>query len=176
MSNSKGNPGPTGLVLLSGMPGAGKTTFARALAARLPHVHIESDAIRRALFAKPGYAPTEHARVFAAAERRAVAALRKGETVVLDATNLTTKDRRRFLRLAARTAGPLVAVRIVAPEATIRGRLAQPREGWSQADIRVYEMMVGRAQGFSVPVVVVDSRYPLGPSIELVTRLLEDAD
>lgn len=175
MSNSKEKSPPGALVLLSGLPGAGKTTFAQTLAERLPHVHVESDAIRRALFAEPAYAPSEHAHVFGAAERHAAEALRKGEVVVLDATNLTTRDRRRFLRLAARTGAPLVAVRLVAPEATIRERLSRPREGWSQADLRVYEMMAGRAQGFTIPVVVVDTRFPLRPSIELVARLVEVA-
>ncbi|MCK9519379.1 MAG: ATP-binding protein [Dehalococcoidia bacterium] len=175
MSNSKANSRPCGLVILSGLPGAGKTTFARNLAERLPHVHIESDAIRRAFAAQPAYTPPEHARVFRSAERQAATALRKGETVVVDATNLTAKDRRRFLQLAARTGVPLVAVRIVAPEETIRERLARPRDGWSQADLGVYEMMRGRAQRFSVPVVVVDTRFPLGPSVELVARLLEEA-
>ena len=35
------------MLILSGLPGTGKTTFAVALAARAPVVHLESDAIRR---------------------------------------------------------------------------------------------------------------------------------
>jgi len=174
MSYRQEIPAATGIVLLSGLPGTGKTTFAHALAERVPLRHIESDAVRRQLFARPQYTRDEHARVFRVVERRAREALEQGELAVIDATNLTRKDRRRFVRLGRETDVPLVAVRLVAPGETVKERLGRPRDGWSEADFAVHEMMKGRAQPFSVPVVVVDSRYPLGPSLDLVLALLKE--
>ena len=162
------------LLLLSGLPGSGKTTFARALAEALSFENVESDAIRRDLRASPTYTPEESATVFARVESAARAALLAGRHALVDATNLTHRDRKRFLQLAARLGAPLVAVRVVAPEATIRERLAAPRTGFSQAGVEIYERMRGRAQPFSGPLVVVDSRFPLGPSIDLVLRLIHD--
>lgn len=171
MSNGK-TPRPTAaLILLSGLPASGKTTFARAIAARTGARHVESDAVRRALFPAPRYVAKEHRRVFDAVERQARAALRAGRPAVVDATNLTVEDRRRFALLAQRRGVPLVAVRMVAPEAVLRARLAVPRDGWSQADARVLDEMRGRPQPFTLPVVVIDSRFDIVPSVELVLRL-----
>jgi predicted kinase len=167
-------PGPA-LVLLSGYPGAGKSTFARAIRAALDGVVVvESDAVRRELFPTPRYIPPEHERVFREVERRARVALEGGQVAVIDATNLTTRDRARFIRLAKRQAMPAVAVRLVAPWAVLEARIAGPRDGFSQATVSVLEGMWGRAQPFSIPVVVADSRYPFGPSLALLRRLLED--
>ena len=161
------------LVLLSGVPGAGKTTFAHALAQRLEFEHVESDAIRRTVNPSPAYTPEENAAVFNTVETRARAALEDGRHALVDATNLSNRDRRRFLRLARSLDATFVAVRITAPDDTIRKRLAQPRAGWAQAGVEVFERMKGRAQLFGVPAVVVDTRFSLGPAIDLVLRLVE---
>lgn len=161
------------LIILSGLPGAGKTTFAKALAGVLEFAHIESDAIRRAAAGVPRYTTAENGVVFRQVEADARAALAAGRHALIDATNLTNKDRKRFLKLAAQTGAALVAVRLVAPDSVIRARLANPREGFSQATTEVYEMMLHRPQQFGVPVVVVDTRFPLAPAIALVRALAE---
>lgn len=163
-----------GLVILSGLPGSGKTTLAAALVERLGALHLESDAIRRDLAAKPTYAPAEHAAVFERLERRAGAALLDGRHVIADATNLDGRDRRRFVRLAVKVDAVLVPVRLTAPEATLRMRLERPREGFSQAGVDVYEAMRGRARPFALPAIVVDSRFSFDGAVDLVCRLLHD--
>ncbi len=162
------------LILLSGLPGAGKTTFARALAEALDFEHVESDAVRTGLAAHPAFTPAENAAVFDTVEARARAALQAGRHALVDATNLSSRDRKRFLRLARQMDATLIPVRLTAPDATIRERLANPREGFSQAGPEIYERMRNRGQQFAVPVVVVDSRYPFGPAIDLVLRLIND--
>lgn len=162
------------LIRLSGLPGTGKTTFALRLAGRLDFAHVQSDEIRRGLCTQPAYTAEENAVVFAQAEQMAARALDAGRHVLIDSTNLTNKNRKRFVRLAWRTNATLVAVRVTAPEATARERLARPREGWSQAGAAVYELMRSRPQPFPVPVVVVDTRFGLEPAIELVLRLVAE--
>ena len=164
------------MVILSGLPGTGKTTFAMALAARTPLVHLESDAVRRELFAAPAYVPSEHARVFQTVESRAAKALAAGSDVVVDATNLVANERRRFVRVTEAANATLVLVRFTAPEDVIQQRLSTPRVGWSQADIRVYERMRGRAQPMGSPCVVVDSCFDFGPSLDLVLELMHDRE
>lgn len=171
MSNGKTSNPPIALILLSGLPGAGKTTFAHALMRRLPARHIESDAVRHELYPSPRYVRREHRRVFDTVERRAAIALRTGRCAIVDATNLTVADRARFVALAQERGAALIAVRVVAPDAVLRERLSRPREGWSRANLRVLEEMRGRPEPFTLPVVVIDSRFDIVPSVDLVVRL-----
>ena len=164
------------MLILSGLPGTGKTTFAVALAARAPVVHLESDAIRRELFSVPAYAPAEHARVFRTLEGRAARALAAGRGVIVDATNLVSNERRRFVRIAEAANATIVLVRFTAPEAVIRDRLAVPRVGYSQADVHVYDMMRARANSLRSAAVVIDSRFDFSSSLDLVLHLMHDQE
>ena len=171
-----GNLGPVepALILLSGLPGAGKTTFAHALAQVLDFEHVESDAIRRSMAAQPTYSGPESAAVFARAEALAAAALAAGRHALVDATNLTPKDRKRFIRLADRAAGAFIAIRVTAPDAVIRERLASPRAGLLAGRRRRVRDDARPPAAVLTPVVVVDTRFDLAPSVELVRQLVAE--
>lgn len=166
---------PPALILLSGLPGAGKTTFALALARVLDFEHLESDAVRARLFRVPRHSPWESARVFAEVERLAASALAAGRTALIDATNLTPRDRRRFYQLATHSGRPLLAIRLTAPIDELARRLAEPRVGASTAGIDVMRLMLPRVHPFPARSLIIDTRYPLDPSLRLLARILKES-
>ena len=80
------------LILLCGIPGSGKSTYATEYIKRNGGYHLSSDRIRRELYGDESIQgdPNE---VFTLMRSRAIAALNQGTTVVYDATNITRKDR-----------------------------------------------------------------------------------
>jgi predicted kinase len=81
------------LVLLVGLPGTGKSRLARRLGAALQAQVVESDRVRKQLFAEPRYTGGEHAAVYGWCHTMLRSALVVGRSVVFDATNLEERVR-----------------------------------------------------------------------------------
>ena len=54
------------IIVVSGLPGTGKSYFCRRLAERLPFLILESDTLRKQLFQAPTYSAEESAYLFRA--------------------------------------------------------------------------------------------------------------
>jgi predicted kinase len=116
------------LVLLVGLPGSGKSTFARRLAPLLDAVILESDALRRLLFETPRHGEGESKRLFRAMQAATQRLLHYGRSVIVDATNLRESHRRPFYDIAAKTGARLHVVHLTASEDVILDRLAHRRD------------------------------------------------
>ncbi len=123
------------LFVTMGLPATGKTSLASALARHLGLVHLSSDRVRKELAHR---APSEHGgdafrhglysaattrRTYTTLHRRAARWLRRGQSVVLDATYGTPAERAAIRRLAKRTQAPLRVLVCEADEATVKARL-----------------------------------------------------
>jgi predicted kinase len=111
------------IIMLSGLPGTGKSFLSHKLAERLPFMIIESDAVRKELFPRPSYSARESAAVFRAVHHRIEKMLQNGLSVIFDATNLEERHRKIVYKIAERTGAKLILVEVEAPPETVQKRL-----------------------------------------------------
>ncbi|MGJ3263404.1 MAG: AAA family ATPase [Salinarimonas sp.] len=106
-------PHPPLLVAFAGLPGAGKTTIARALALRLGAVFLRIDTIEAGLAQSVlRIDPAEDAG-YVVARALAEENLRQGLTVVVDGVNPIDPTRRAFAEVAHRAGVAILDVEIV---------------------------------------------------------------
>lgn len=79
-------------IMLVGIPGCGKTTYAKSLSVRIGGIYISYDAIRKELYGDENI-QDDPGRVFSLMHSRTLKALGNGTDVVYDATNVSRKDR-----------------------------------------------------------------------------------
>jgi len=161
------------LVVVSGLPGTGKSFFSRKLAERVPLLVLESDVLRKTLFPSPTYSAEESSQVFRAIHPLAEDLLKEGVSLVLDATNLSERFRERLYCIADRLGARLIVVRVQAPPEVVRQRM-QGRAGYSDtvsdADWSVYLKMRPSAEPISRNHFVVDTSRDISPAIERIVR------
>jgi predicted kinase len=112
------------LVILSGLPGVGKTTIARELAAALTAVHVRIDSIEQAL-RDAGTTVYDHG--YRVAYAIAADNLRLGRTVVADCVNPWPLTRREWQSVASRAAARDVSVELVCSDVEEHKRRVESR-------------------------------------------------
>lgn len=160
-------------IAVSGLPGTGKSYFCHKLAKRLPLVILESDALRKALFSPPSYSPVESSRLFRAIHFLIERLLRKGISLILDATNLSERYREYLYSIASRLDVRLVLVRVEAPPQVVwerlKSRLENP-ENKSDADWVVYQKMKPSVQKIRHHHYAVDTSEDITPVLDKILR------
>ena len=162
-------------IVVSGLPGTGKTYFCAKLAERLHFVVLESDALRKMLFSSPGYSPEESARLFRALHHLIEGLLKKGISLILDATNLSERNRERLYNISERLEVKLVLVRVEAPPEVVYQRLKSrvggaSTSGNSDADWSVYQKMKSTVDKISRNHYAVDTSRDITPVLDKIVR------
>jgi predicted kinase len=162
-------------VAVSGLPGTGKSYFCAKLAESLPFVILESDALRKTLFSPPSYSPEESARLFKTLHLLIEKLLKKGIPLILDATNLSERDRERLYNIADRLDARLILVRMEAPPELVYKRLKARKNGAnagnnSDADWEVYRKMKPTVEKISRKHYVADSSRDISPVLDKIVR------
>ena len=165
-------------VVVSGLPGTGKSFFCRKLAERLPFLTLSSDALRKILFPSPQYNEDENKRLFPACYALIEELLRKGIPVIFDATNLLERHREYLYHAAGKAGVRLILVLVEAPAEVIRQRLlAREKEvalqDDSEASWEVYQKMKPRREKISRNHFVVDTSQDVTAAINKIMRVIK---
>lgn len=166
------------LVVLSGLPGSGKSYLARELAKRAPFVTLQSDAMRKALFERPIYTEEENARLFPAMHALLDRLLAHRIAVIYDATNLRQEHRRPLYEIAERHGARYVVVQVTAPEDVALRRLEcrlRERDPLDRSDAgpAVYARMRSEVEPIGRDHLVVDTAGDIEGGVDMILRELQ---
>ena len=125
------------IVVVCGLPGSGKSHFARKLAEKLEARYFNSDIVRNELLKEKSYSEKEKHRIYEVMFARALELIDDERSVVLDATFYLEALRRRISELASSYGISPLFIEITASEEHIRERLQRSRQD-SDANYDIY--------------------------------------
>lgn len=170
------------MILLYGLPGSGKTYFARQFSEAVQAAHLEQDRIRHELFQQPRYTKQENSALSRIIEYMANEFLTAGISVVID-MNAMRASQRRGLREIARTHKAVCLVvwfQIDADTAFVRNQNRDRRkhdDRWAVGyDVEAFKQ-IGAYMQHPEPTedfVVVSGKHSFGGQLSSVVKKLSD--
>ncbi len=141
------------LVLVSGLPGTGKSTLSRLLAEHANFAVVRSDVIRKEIFAEEVseqagslYTAERTQRIYDECLERARRMLLMGKRVIVDATFQREQDRQSFLQLAIDCGTRTAWLECTASPEITKQRIEARKGDASDADWSVYQLVRSRWQ------------------------------
>jgi predicted kinase len=162
-------------VVVSGLPGTGKSYFCRELAEKAAFCVLESDALRKTLFSSPVYSMEESNYLFRVCHRLIEDLLNQGIPVIFDATNLSEYNREQLYRISDRAGAKLILVSVEAPAELVYERLQVRKstpdpDDKSDADWAIYQKMRPVVDLIKRNHFVVDTSRDIRPVIKKIVR------
>ncbi len=130
----------TQLIVVCGLPGAGKTTVAREIVDRTDARLVRTDVVRKEILTEPRYTDAETRLVYGEAFDRARETLQAGEDVVIDGTFRDRDYRIRALETAEEADATFRLVRVRCDEDVVRERIKDRVDDASDADFEIHQM------------------------------------
>jgi predicted kinase len=126
------------IIMVMGLPGSGKSFFAKRLSDHLGAAYIGSDGLRRKMGLMGNYRMASKKIVYDAMFENAQEAILDQGNLVLDSTFFLQEIRDKAVQLAKKHGAVLIPILVKAEKDIIRERLAKKRVD-SEADIQVYQ-------------------------------------
>lgn len=151
------------LLLMVGLPGAGKSYVVEKLRELVPFDVITTDRVRLHVRSQPTYTAAEMAYTYEVCYGLVSRRLERGLRVVFDGSNYLAARRQRLLAIAQRHSSAVAVCQVQASEVVTRQRLTKRLEGerrngdWSDAGWSVYQWMVEVQEPVAVPHLTLDT-------------------
>ena len=146
----------TMLIIIMGLPGSGKTYFARAFAKSIGGKHINSDIIRKHQDKQPEYTLTDKAAVYKTMFETVCQLLKRDKIVIVDATFSLQQYRDPYFNFVNKNQIPVNLILIEANAQTIAHRLQKKRPD-SDADFAVYKKIRSEFEPLNIEHLVLSS-------------------
>ncbi|MBD3397741.1 AAA family ATPase [Candidatus Micrarchaeota archaeon] len=164
------------LVLVCGLPGAGKSTLAKALAEKLSAVYLSSDIIRMKMLSERTYSEHEKYKVYGRMVEEAGKLLSAGKAVVCDATFYKKKTRAEMRGAAEKAGAELHIILCQLDEQTLEERMEQRGKegaGASEADFSIYLKVKGLFEPIENEHLVLDTSVPVEEQVGTAAEYIE---
>ena len=173
------------LIVMAGLPGAGKSTIAEVVGNRLGHSVLSVDPIESAILAAGIDAdqPTGLA-AYLVAEKMAENELANGRGVLIDAVNAVEPAREQWVQLAAAQATPIKFIEVVCSDPELHRTRLESRENrlahlaqpsWHAVEQSLDEWEPWSGASGAVPRITLDSVQPLGANVDQALAFLARA-
>ncbi|WP_110946679.1 AAA family ATPase [Pseudomonas bohemica] len=116
------------LIVFSGLPGTGKTTIAKDLAAKTGSVYLRVDTIEQAIRNSGALAGDVGRSGYLVANELALSNLRLGGTVIVDCVNPVIESRNAWREISALCGAPLVNIQVICSDRQEHRRRVETRE------------------------------------------------
>ena len=115
------------LIVFSGLPGTGKTTIARKLAAKAGTVYLRIDTIEQAIRNADVLSRDVGRSGYLVANELALSNLGLDHTVIVDCVNPVAESRQMWAEVAARAGVPIVNIQVICSDQTEHQRRVESR-------------------------------------------------
>ncbi|MFN7119715.1 MAG: AAA family ATPase [Saprospiraceae bacterium] len=144
------------IIMITGLPGTGKSTFAQTLAGAIGARHLNTDIIRDAMGKRGQYDADTKAIIYAEMLRQTGLLLENDTDVIIDGTFYQKKLRQPYILLAKKYKAAMYWIETAANEEVIRERVSCCRE-YSEADFAVYLQIKSQYEPLNIPHLVLHS-------------------
>ena len=160
------------IIIVSGLPGSGKTFLARKLSKKINAVLLSTDKIRKEIIQKPKYSLWERALVYNVLFLIAKYLLSAGTNCILDGTFNRKISRDEAIEKLDSERNDIYIIECICPEDIIFSRLQSRKRDYSDADISVYLKMKKFYEKMSEKHLTIDTSKSLEKNLEKIMNFI----